>query len=272
MKTILLIDADILAFQHAAKTQRGYKWPDQEEKSLAIDDPEEACLAADSKVVDWMGRLKADAAVICLSCPGPENFRKDIWPAYKENRDPATRPFHLATLKQYLEDNYPSYRRPRLEADDIMGILSTVGKLPPSMVERLGAGNWTNARRIIVSEDKDMQTIPGWLWNPAKDKAPRLITEAQADYWHLYQTLVGDITDNYPGCPKVGPVKAKDALGTEPAIRRQGMWEAVVNTYRLRGLTESDALVQARVARILRACDYDFTNKEPILWQPTSAT
>ena len=33
-----------------------------------------------------------------------------------------------------------------------------------------------------------------------------------------------------------------------------------------KGLTESDALVQARVARILRASDYDFAAKKPILW------
>jgi len=45
-------------------------------------------------------------------------------------------------------------------------------------------------------------------------------------------------------------------------------WAAIVATYESRGLTEDDALIQARCARILRACDYDFKRREIILWQP----
>ena len=46
------------------------------------------------------------------------------------------------------------------------------------------------------------------------------------------------------------------------------LWAAVVATYEKAKLSEGDALTQARVARILRASDYDFKRKEPILWQP----
>ncbi len=46
-------------------------------------------------------------------------------------------------------------------------------------------------------------------------------------------------------------------------------WDTVVNAYEKAGLTEEDALVQARVARILRASDYDQSTQEPILWTPT---
>ena len=35
------------------------------------------------------------------------------------------------------------------------------------------------------------------------------------------------------------------------------------------GLDEEAALVQARVSRILRASDFDFKAKQPILWKPT---
>lgn len=34
------------------------------------------------------------------------------------------------------------------------------------------------------------------------------------------------------------------------------------------GMTEEDLLVQARVARILRATDWNFEKEEPILWTP----
>ncbi len=83
----------------------------------------------------------------------------------------------------------------------------------------------------------------------------------------MYQTLTGDSTDGYKGCPKVGPVAAArllEPLMGEPA----GMWIAVLLSFKKAGLTEADALVQARVARILRHTDYDFTNKLPILWTP----
>ena len=37
-----------------------------------------------------------------------------------------------------------------------------------------------------------------------------------------------------------------------------------------KGLTEADALVNARLARILTADDYDFDKKQPKLWSPAS--
>tara|TARA_R100000700_G_C3130555_1_gene115965 strand:- start:592 stop:885 length:294 start_codon:yes stop_codon:yes gene_type:complete len=88
------------------------------------------------------------------------------------------------------------------------------------------------------------------------------VTETLANYMHLYQTLVGDATDNYKGCPGVGPKKATEIL-EEPT------WDSVVKAFEKAGLTEEDALVQARVARILRADDYNFHKEEVILWQPT---
>jgi DNA polymerase-1 len=42
----------------------------------------------------------------------------------------------------------------------------------------------------------------------------------------------------------------------------------VVAAFESKGLTEEDALVQARVARICRASDYDFKTKEVKLWNP----
>jgi DNA polymerase-1 len=43
-----------------------------------------------------------------------------------------------------------------------------------------------------------------------------------------------------------------------------------VEAYAKKNLTADDALVQARVARILRHTDYNFKTKEPILWTPPS--
>lgn len=247
--TTLLLDADIIAFKLAATSQRSYKWPGQEAPSVAADDFDTLPERIDAEVNELCKKLASSEVIVCLSCPTEENFRLGVLPTYKGNRDYSQRPVHLAAVKEYLEKTYPSYRRDRLEADDIMGILSTHPKL-------------VSGKRIIVSEDKDMKTIPGWLFNPAKDKAPRLVSTEEADRFHLYQTLVGDTTDGYTGCPGIGPVKGTAILDADPS------WASVAAVFEARGLTEDDALVQARVARILRNTDYDFKKKEVILWTP----
>lgn len=236
----------------------------------------------DALLADWKEKLKADELIICLSCPHEENFRLKVLPSYKGNRDYSNRPALLGPIKEYLAEAYKTYARPTLEADDVMGILSTHPKLIPG-------------KKIIVSEDKDMKTIPGWLWNPAKDSKPRLIEQLEADWRHLYQTLIGDSTDGYKGCPGVGKDTAFEVLGdgsfavgqvayehtfksgprkgtVEVRYRKERMdsrWEAIVSWFARAGLSEEDALIQARVARICRASDYDFKNKEVRLWQPT---
>ena len=93
-----------------------------------------------------------------------------------------------------------------------------------------------------------------------------LVSETEADWWHMYQTLCGDTTDGYAGLPGCGPKKAEKVIGTvdEPAPD----WAAVAAAFTAKSLSEEDALVQARVARICRASDYDFKNKEVILWTP----
>ena len=88
------------------------------------------------------------------------------------------------------------------------------------------------------------------------------ISKEEADYNHLYQTLIGDTADNYKGCPGIGSVGAHKILDESPT------WEAVVAAFEKKGLDEEEALLQARVARILRAEDYDFKKKVPKMWTP----
>lgn len=278
MQTTLLIDADIVAFQFASTHQENHDWGDGV-VTKTVADMEDVIPKIDAKLADWKARWKADELIVCLSCPHEENFRMGVLPSYKDSRDYDNRPVLLTPIKEYLASAYRTFARPTLEADDVMGILSTHPTLVPG-------------RKVIVSEDKDMKTIPGWLWNPAKDAKPWKVSEQEADYWHLYQTLIGDATDHYAGCPGVGPDKAAttltEVLKRVPVHReitkgkRKGeietkyvmepadsLWEGVVSWFVSKGFSEEDALVQARVARICRASDYDFKEKKVKLWQPT---
>ena len=141
----------------------------------------------------------------------------------------------------------------------------------------IGADVRHKGRKIIVSVDKDMRTVPSNVYRTSHpDEGVVQVTEAEADYYHLFQTLVGDATDGYPGCPGIGPVRAtkilSNAVFQNAETGRKGgptdFWGAIVAAYDKAGFGEEEALVQARCARILRSSDYDFQNKEPILWNP----
>ena len=91
------------------------------------------------------------------------------------------------------------------------------------------------------------------------------ITSEEGAKWHLIQTMSGDNTDGYSGVPGIGIKRA------EQIFKLKGYtWKAVVETFEEKGMTEEDALMNARLARILTSNDYDHEKKEPILWTPTS--
>jgi DNA polymerase-1 len=77
--------------------------------------------------------------------------------------------------------------------------------------------------------------------------------------------MAGDQTDGYGGVPGIG-VKRAETLFKDKGYT----WKTVVSAFEEKDLTEDDALVNARLARILTVEDYDFTKKEPILWTPAS--
>ena len=64
-----------------------------------------------------------------------------------------------------------------------------------------------------------------------------IISEEDADYFHMMQTLTGDTTDGYPGCPSVGKVTAEKILKDHKG-NFEAMWEAVVKRYEMMNLKE----------------------------------
>lgn len=256
MKKVLLIDGDQYLFKGTAAVEKETRWDDQNHVLYANEneawDNVTRMLRA---LFDAFGTT--DHALTFSSTPG---FRQTLVdPSYKAGRKDTRKPLCYALLREKIEAHYNCVVMAGLEADDVMGILST----KPG-----------ETQRIIVSADKDMQTVPGFLWRDGKLET---ITEAQADYYHLYQTLVGDTTDGYKGCPGTGPKKAEklldDALSTPDgtALKPCGevWWPAVVKAYVKAGLNEAEAIKQARLARILRWSDWDSVTKEPILWTPS---
>lgn len=247
-KRTLLIDGDVVAFQCAAALEQAVEWePGYWTWHVSYD---EVCLKVDEQIERYVEKLDATDYKLALTDP-LHNFRLDILPTYKGNRKSVKRPLVLMAVKSWMVEERNGVMRPGLEGDDVMGILATY----PSKGEK-----------IIVSIDKDMKTIP-CIYVRDIDSDPIEVTEEYADWWHLTQTLTGDTTDGYTGCPGVGPKRAEEFIELGATIADN--WDGVLTAYANKGLGEEEALTQARVARILRASDYDFKNKEPILWTPT---
>lgn len=180
---------------------------------------------------------------------GNANFRKVLDPTYKANRV-SRKPLGYLAMIEWLQETYGDrvVLNDVLEADDYMGILATKPGAPPS---------------IIVSDDKDLMTIPGQIFRLGQLST---IDDDAADRYWMTQTLTGDPADGYKGCPGIGAVKAEKLL-----LKTGSRWEIVKREFLKAGLTEDFAVLQARLARILRYEDWDSTTKQPILWTPPSS-
>lgn len=252
--TLALLDGDIIAYRAACGLEKTIDWGDTGGKVTEVD-IEAAKKEAVKLAQQWAD--KVDAKEVIVGFTGTDKFRTRILPTYKANRS-GQKPLAHAAAVQAIKDKFPNHLIRGLEADDVLGILSTTPKYAD--------------RAVIVSIDKDFRTIPGRFCNMMPERPKTVvITPAEADYWWMYQTLVGDSVDNYKGCPRIGPVNATAILGTSTINRSlEQMWALVVATFKSKKLTEDDAIVQAQVARILRRSDYDKKTKEIILWHPTA--
>lgn len=249
MDRVGLIDGDIYAYRYAWANQETYDWGDTGVSEVVDFDAAKRDIEADLHVL--CDALKLDRVVICLS--SASNFRKHINPQYKANRKKTSKPSLLRDIRLWLIAEFETRIVRDLEADDVLGILQT--------------GNRVNGKKIIVSTDKDMLTVPGWVYNP-RTEMKRNITPQEADYWLYRQILTGDTVDNYKGVPGIGPKKAEKILGTAQWSTPKELWELVTATYRDAGLGEEEALLNARMAYILRAENYDFEKEEVKLWEP----
>ncbi|TIQ65463.1 MAG: exonuclease [Mesorhizobium sp.] len=277
--TTLLVDGDLFAYQMACGVEKPLEFDGH---FILSADADTGKANLDSMFDHFKETLDADRIVVALS--DTENYRKTVLPTYKSNRDGIRRPMVLEALKEHLAATYETITRPTLEADDVLGILLTNPKVIPG-------------EKIVITEDKDLRSVPGLHWNPKKegatDRGPTKVSLAEADRNFYAQVLSGDMVDGYGGCPGIGKIRAAQIVAspflqvrTEEEVKRgpnkgtkrvlwvteptDDVWAAIVSHYEKAGLTEDDALTAARVARILRTEDYDYKKKEPILWQPST--
>jgi hypothetical protein len=238
----LLIDADYIVYKCCAATETEIDWG--EDVILVTSKFSEAYQYVEQELANIANDLgHFDDSILFFS--DSINFRKLVDPNYKGHRN-RKKPCGYKRVINKLKEEYQVIVMPQLEADDALGIYAT--KEPG---------------HIICSPDKDMRQIPGDLYDFTDGVVTT--TKEEGDRWHLIQTMAGDQTDGYAGVPTIG-IKRADALLTD----RGATWQTVLETFLEKGLTEEDALRNARLAKILQCEDYDFTNQEPRLWSPSS--
>ena len=181
---VALIDSDVFCVSAAAVSESEGESPDE-------------C------VERFMGMIRLACAELRarpLLCLGTSRtFRHEIYADYKKGRPDKPNKAGRDAIRKAIPLNYEVAQGDNCETDDVLAAIQ--GTL--------------SATTIIVTNDKDLDQIAGWHFNPMgkhRHKWAYPVSDEQAYEWFLIQWLTGDRTDNIPGIKGVGPAKARKII------------------------------------------------------------
>ena len=218
MKHTILFDADVLAYRVGFAVEQkviteeevaGETW---QIKTYEVEPLENALQILKDTVEFILFELGSNDYEMYFT--GKSNFRKELATVkeYKGNRKHSRHPLHLADIRKYLISQHGAKLTDGQEADDDLGIRLT----------ELGDCG------IIATIDKDLLMVPGKHYNWVNNT--KLITTPEQGLQYFYtQLLVGDSTDNIPGCPGIGGKRAEKAL--HGLTDEKSLWQAVYDLY-----------------------------------------
>lgn len=203
MRPIYLVDSSMYVFRAWFSMPREFFDVEQ--------NPTNAVQGFTRFVCELVEREKPEHIIFAFDESLDSNFRNELYPAYKANRDPAPEELKKqfdyckrmcrALGFQVLADGY-------FEADDLIGSALTQARAEgrPS---------------LILSADKDLSQLLGEhdvQWDYAKNERWQLAGVKAKHGVHAHQLadylgLTGDAVDNIPGVPGIGPKTAATLLG-----------------------------------------------------------
>ncbi len=149
--------------------------------------------------------VPADFAACVFDAKGP-TFRDALYPQYKAHRSPM--PDDLRTQIEPIHEvvrlmGWKVLAVPGVEADDVIGTLAVTAA--QQGIEVIVSSGDKDLAQLVNSHITIIDTMNGKRRDVAGVEAefgvpPRLMVD--------FQTLVGDVIDNVPGVPKVGPKTA----------------------------------------------------------------
>jgi DNA polymerase I len=248
--TTALIDGDIAAYRMAA-------WCESNQVQ-AIDGRESVI----DLVRQWATDAGAKDIIVALSHPKHKSFRYSVLDTYKHNRKNTVSPEFRRLFEDVLRSEFRSIEVPHLEADDLLGIMMTNGKVKDP---------------VCVSIDKDLLQIPGQHYNPVKPQE-FVVTPDGGTYRFHIQWLIGDSGDGYGGIYRFGIKKAESLLeqfwGEEQDVTVPQVYDAeaaeaaIVDLYNEKNYEFAYCLQMAQVAKILTAEDWYSDSKKIRLFEP----
>jgi DNA polymerase I len=156
--------------------------------------------------------------LVAFDCQGSTDKNKSIYADYKANRKhdyslEEDSPFeHLVLIKKVLEaSGILYYEDPQYEADDFIGTFAK------------DFVNQNNSKVVIASTDTDFYQLVNERVNLLKlgrEGVYDVITnkyiydqlQITPEQYVLYKSMVGDPSDNIPGIPKIGKIRASKIL------------------------------------------------------------
>lgn len=203
LPTLAMIDADVLRYEMGALTQ---EHPFLEDTRTPVDFG-----FLEARLKDKIDIIIAGSGckeVVFYFSEGG-NFRFDVatQQKYKGNRDDFEKPFHWKTVNDYIKNHYKYIEVFGREADDALAERQRIEK-----------------NTIICTRDKDLLITPGWHYRWAcgerqKEVPAHYVSEDIAWQNFFYQMLIGDSTDNIPGCG----AKEEMMWGGKLTLRRKGI-------------------------------------------------
>ena len=146
-----------------------------------------------------------------------KNFRHDIYPAYKANREA-------------MPDDLAAQMEPIRKMVSALGLAieTSHGFEADDCIASLAHKYCHEMPVIIISGDKDLKQCLGpnvFMWDPATHEE-KIITwqdfelenGINPDQWPDVQALIGDSSDNIPGVPGIGPKTAKQIFEICPTL------------------------------------------------------
>ena len=214
-KTLLLVDGSSYLYRafHAMPDLRAVPG-----------DPGSAPTGAIRGMINMMQSLRkdvpADFAACVFDAKGP-TFRNEIYPQYKGQRSPM--PDDLRAQIEPIHEvvqlmGWKVLAVPGVEADDVIGTLALTAARQG--IEVIVSRCDKDLAQLVNSHITIIDTMNGRRRDVAGVQAefgvpPALMVD--------FQTLVGDVIDNVPGVPKVGPKTAAKWL------QQFGSLDAIVN-------------------------------------------
>ena len=156
------------------------------------------------------------ATQFLMAVKSESNYRDSLYPLYKANRKAIpNRNEFVPILRKLAVHEGVAIEATGREADDLLRMWAEQAKR---------AGD----EYVIMSNDKDLKCIPGKHYDIKRNEFYE-VSEEYAVRFSYQQLLSGDSTDNVPGLPGIGPVKAAKFIAQ--CQNEEEMQEVVVALY-----------------------------------------